>query len=91
MRRAEGDWGIVAIGSFDGEITQHSTIENGNSSEGEVAMRTGPRCSECQTEDPKIISLQSPAGERYCGRLCLEEGRQQFIRWVRRSNAEAAS
>jgi len=54
-------------------------------------MRTGPRCSECYREDPKIICLQSPAGERYCGRFCLEEGRQQFMRWVRRTNAEAAS
>jgi hypothetical protein len=54
-------------------------------------MRTRLRCSECLSEDPKIISLQSPAGERYCGRLCLDKGRQQFIRWVRRTNAEAAS
>src|SRR5207244_8091407 len=57
----------------------------------EVAMRTGPRCSECDSEDPKIICLRNPARERYCGRSCLREGQQQFIRWIQRANAEAAS
>ena len=54
-------------------------------------MRRGPRCSECDSEDPKIVSLRNPAREHYCGRLCLDEGRDNFIRWTRRANAEAAS
>jgi hypothetical protein len=56
-----------------------------------VAMRKGPRCSECDSEDPKIVSLRNPAREHYCGRLCLDEGQDNFIRWTRRTNAEAAS
>ncbi len=54
-------------------------------------MRTEPRCSECDSADPKIISLRNPAGERYCGRFCLYKGQEGFIRWVWRANAEAAS
>jgi hypothetical protein len=54
-------------------------------------MRRDPRCSECDSEDPKIISLRNPAREHYCGRLCLDEGQENFIRWMRRANAEVAS
>jgi hypothetical protein len=54
-------------------------------------MRTGPRCSECDSEDPKIICLPNPEREHYCGRLCLGEGHAQVICWIRRTNAEAAS
>lgn len=54
-------------------------------------MRTAPRCSECDSEDPKIISLRNPAGEHYCGRFCLGKGQEQFIRWILRISAEAAS
>ena len=51
-------------------------------------MRTEPRCSQCDSEDPKIISL---VREYFCGRLCLYRGQENFIRWMRRANAEAAS
>jgi hypothetical protein len=54
-------------------------------------MRTEPRCSQGDSEDPNIISLRNPAGERYCGRLCLYKGQENFIRRIRRANAEAAS
>ncbi len=54
-------------------------------------MRTEPRCAQCDSEDPKVISLRDPACERYCGRLCLDKGQENFIRWMRRANAEAAS
>jgi len=57
----------------------------------EVAMRMEPRCSNCDSEDPKIISLRDPTNERYCGRFCLYRGQENFIRWMRRANAEAAS
>lgn len=57
----------------------------------EVAMHLEPRCSHCDSEDPKIISLRDPARERYCGRFCLDKGHENFIRWIRRTNAEAAS
>ncbi|MES5486237.1 hypothetical protein QMZ05_26070 [Bradyrhizobium sp. INPA03-11B] len=57
----------------------------------EVAMRAEPRCAQCDSEEPKIICLRNPAGERYCGRLCLYQGQANFIRWFTRSNAEAAS
>jgi hypothetical protein len=57
----------------------------------EVAMRAEPRCAQCDSEDPKIICLRNPAGERYCGRLCLYRGQDDFIRWFRRANAEAVS
>jgi len=54
-------------------------------------MRRGPRCSECDGEDPKIVSLRNPAREHYCGRACLDEGTENFLRWTLRTNAEAAS
>ena len=54
-------------------------------------MHLEPRCSHCGSEDPKIISLRDPARERYCGRFCLAKGHENFIRWIRRANAEAAS
>jgi hypothetical protein len=54
-------------------------------------MRTGPRCSECDSEDPKMICLRNPARERHCGRFCLGEGQEKVIRRMRRTNAEAAS
>jgi hypothetical protein len=54
-------------------------------------MRSVPRCSECDSEDPKVISLQNPAREHYCGRVCLYAGQENFIRGIRRTNAEAAS
>ncbi|TWC01175.1 hypothetical protein FBZ93_104452 [Bradyrhizobium macuxiense] len=54
-------------------------------------MRAEPRCAQCDSEEPKIICLRNPAGERYCGRLCLYQGQANFIRWLTRSNAEAAS
>jgi len=57
----------------------------------EVAMRTAPRCSECESEDPKIICLRNPAREHYCGRFCLGEGQKNFVRWICRTNAEVAS
>ncbi len=54
-------------------------------------MRTGPRCSECDSEEPKIISLQNPAREHYCGRACLREGQKNFIRLMQLTIAEAVS
>jgi coenzyme F420-reducing hydrogenase beta subunit len=54
-------------------------------------MRLEPRCSHCDSEDPKIITLRNPARERYCGRFCLDKGHEAFIRWIRRANAEVAS
>jgi coenzyme F420-reducing hydrogenase beta subunit len=54
-------------------------------------MHLEPRCSHCGSEDPKIISLRNPANERYCGRFCLTKGHENFIRLIRRANAEAAS
>jgi hypothetical protein len=54
-------------------------------------MRKAPRCCECDSEDPKIICLRNPRRERYCGRFCLGEGQEKFIRWTQRSSAEAAS
>jgi hypothetical protein len=54
-------------------------------------MRMEPRCSYCDSEDPKIISLRNPTNERYCGRFCLYRGQENFIRWMRRANADAAS
>lgn len=54
-------------------------------------MHLEPRCAQCGSEDPKIISLRNPARERYCGRFCLAKGHEDFIRWIRRANAEAAS
>jgi len=55
-------------------------------------MRMELRCSNCDSEDPKIISLRNPMNERYCGRFCLYRGQENFIRWMRRSSdADAAS
>ena len=54
-------------------------------------MRLEPRCSHCDSEDAKIICLRNPAFERYCGRVCLDKGHENFIRWMRRTNAEVAS
>ena len=54
-------------------------------------MRRGPHCSVCDSDDPKIISLRNPAREHYCRRFCLDEGQENFSRWVRRTDAEAAS
>jgi hypothetical protein len=57
----------------------------------EGAMREDPRCSECESEGPKIISLRNPAREHYCGRFCLYAGQKNFIRWLHRADAEAAA
>jgi hypothetical protein len=57
----------------------------------QAAMRSVPRCFECDSEDPKVISLRNPAREHYCGRVCLYAGQENFIRGIRRTNAEAAS
>jgi hypothetical protein len=54
-------------------------------------MRRDPRCSVCESEDPKVISLRNPVREHYCGRVCLDEGRDTFIRWSLRAHTEAAS
>ena len=54
-------------------------------------MHTGPRCSECDREAPKIVCLRDPAREHYCGRSCLGKGQEKFIRMILRSYAEAAS
>lgn len=54
-------------------------------------MHIVPRCSVCDNEDPKVISLRNPAREHYCGRGCLYQGRENFFRAICRTNAEAAS
>ena len=54
-------------------------------------MHIVPRCSVCENEDPKIVSLRSPAREHYCGRGCLQQGRENFIRAMHRTGAEVAS
>ena len=54
-------------------------------------MHLEPRCAQCGSEDPKIISLRNPERERYCGRDCLAKGHENFIRWLRGAKAEAAS
>ena len=56
----------------------------------EVAMHIVPRCSVCDNEEPKIIYLRNPARGHYCGRGCLNQGRENFVR-VRRTNAEAGT
>ena len=56
-----------------------------------VAQRTGPRCSECDRKDPKIISLSHPARQHYCGPGCLREGQKNFIRLMQMTIAEAVS
>jgi hypothetical protein len=43
-------------------------------------MRRVPRCAECDSEDPKVLSLRNLAREHYCGRVCLYEGQATFIR-----------
>lgn len=57
----------------------------------QTAMRSAPRCSECDSEDHKVISLRDPARKHYCGRVCLYAGQKNFIRGMRRTSAEAAS
>jgi hypothetical protein len=57
----------------------------------QAVMRSVPRCFECDSEDPKVISLRNPAREHYCGRVCLYAGQENFISGIRRTNAEAAS
>jgi hypothetical protein len=59
-------------------------------------MHIVPRCSVCDNEEPRIISLRKPARRHYCGRGCLDQGRENFVRIRRtiaeaRTNAEAAS
>ena len=54
-------------------------------------MRIVPRCSVCDNEDPKVVSLRNPALEHYCGRDCLYQGRDNFIRAIRRMNAESGT
>ncbi|QPF85275.1 hypothetical protein IC762_02770 [Bradyrhizobium genosp. L] len=54
-------------------------------------MRTEPRCSECESEDPKIVSLRDPAAARFCGRLCFYKGQQKLIRWLPPVDTEAVS
>jgi hypothetical protein len=51
-------------------------------------MRIVLRCSECDSEEPKIISLRNPAYEHYCGRECFLKGRETYLRWVLRMRAE---
>jgi hypothetical protein len=60
----------------DGAITQHTTIGEWQIPQEEVAMRTGPRCSECDSKDPKIVCLRNPAREHYCERFCLGQGQE---------------
>ena len=52
-------------------------------------MRTEPRCSQCDSEDPKIISVLR-VNTTADGSASIE-GQENFIRWMRRANAEAAS
>jgi len=54
-------------------------------------MKSLPRCTMCGNENPKVVSLRNPAREHYCGRTCLDQGQENFIRAMRRSNAEALS
>jgi hypothetical protein len=51
-------------------------------------MHVVPRCSVCDNEEPKIISLRNPARRHYCGRDCLDRGRENFARAISRTNAE---
>ncbi len=82
---------IVAPRENEATAKHHILIRQVAIPQKEVAMRLEPRCSHCDSEDPKIISLRNPALERYCGRFCLDKGHENFIRWIRRTNAEAAS
>lgn len=43
-------------------------------------------CSECESEDPKIVTLF--VREQYCGRECLAEGQLKYCRLILRVNAE---
>jgi hypothetical protein len=52
-------------------------------------MHIVPRCSVCDNEEPKIISLRNPARRHYCGRDCLGRGRENFVRAISRMKAEA--
>ena len=54
-------------------------------------MQSLPRCSVCDNENPKVISLRNPAREHYCGSRCLYQGRENSTRAICRANAEAAS
>ena len=51
-------------------------------------MQIVPRCSVCDNEEPKIISLRNPARRHYCGRGCLYQGRENFVHRIRWTNAE---
>ncbi|MEH2513534.1 coenzyme F420-reducing hydrogenase beta subunit [Nitrobacteraceae bacterium AZCC 1564] len=52
-------------------------------------MRIALRCSQCDSEDPKIISMRNPAHEHYCGRECFLKGQEAYLRWILRMQAEA--
>src|SRR5947209_20498760 len=39
----------------------------------EVAMRRNSRCSVCDSQYPRAISLQNPVPEHDCGRVCVDE------------------
>jgi coenzyme F420-reducing hydrogenase beta subunit len=52
-------------------------------------MRIVLRCSECDSVDPKIISLRDPAYEHYCGRECFLKGQESYLRWMLRMQGEA--
>jgi hypothetical protein len=54
-------------------------------------MRRDPVCSECDSEEPKIVSLRDPVREYYCGRFCLYAGQKNFIRAMQRTDLEAVS
>lgn len=45
-------------------------------------------CAECDTPDPKIITLF--VREHYCGRHCLAEGQLKYCRMILRATAEEA-
>lgn len=55
----------------------------------EAAMRIALRCAECDSEDPKIVSLRNPAYEHYCSRACFLKGQENYIRWILRMKSEA--
>lgn len=43
-------------------------------------------CSECESEDPKIVTLFTR--ETVCGRYCLAEQQLKYARLILRVNAE---
>lgn len=43
-------------------------------------------CSECESEQPKVITLFTR--EHYCGRFCLAEGQLKYVRMILRTNPE---